>query len=222
MYPFDFSKSKNYWQVLGLPSIDKNNRISNDMSMRQIKSQFVWKLDYNKQRLEKLNNCFASAKIESNINFRNAIEISLVGILDVINAYLIFREPILFYKYNCLLSEEDAYFTADPYCGYNFLYRKDLDLEERSYFTNKIDEMNDSLQKTFCLLKINIPLSSEDTIRIQNLMDAINVGLKDITDVEKKILEQGSFKPNEVFEKSFRTENGLKIDYPDDYAPKGR
>ena len=48
MYPFDFSESKNYWQVLGLPSIDKNNRISNDMSMRQIKSQFVWKLDYNK------------------------------------------------------------------------------------------------------------------------------------------------------------------------------
>ena len=73
MYPFDFSKSKNYWQVLGLPSIDKNNRISNDMSMRQIKSQFVWKLDYNKERLEKLNNCLASAKIEPNINFRNAI-----------------------------------------------------------------------------------------------------------------------------------------------------
>ena len=129
---------------------------------------------------------------------------------------------ILFYKYNCLLSEEDAYFTADPYCGYNFLYRKDLDPEERSYFTNKIDEINASLQKTFCLLKINIPLSSEDTIRIQNLMDAINVGLKDITDIEKKILEQGSFKPNEIFEKSFRTENGLKIDYQDDYTPKGR
>lgn len=23
MYPFDFSESKNYWKVLGLPSIDK-------------------------------------------------------------------------------------------------------------------------------------------------------------------------------------------------------
>ena len=124
--------------------------------------------------------------------------------------------------YQVINMGEDAYFTADPYCGYNFLYRKDLDPEERSYFTNKIDEINASLQKTFCLLKINIPLSSEDTIRIQNLMDAINVGLKDITDIEKKILEQGCFKPNEIFEKSFRTENGLKIDYQDDYTPKGR
>lgn len=41
MYPFDFTKSKNYWQILGLPIVDANNRISNDMSMRQIKIQFV-------------------------------------------------------------------------------------------------------------------------------------------------------------------------------------
>ena len=54
------------------------------------------------------------------------------------------------------------------------------------------------------------------------LMQFKTVEETDITDIEKKILEQGSFKPNEIFEKSFRTENGLKIDYQDDYTPKGR
>lgn len=222
MYPFDFIKSKNYWQVLGFPPVDKNNRVSNDMSMRQIKSQFAWKLDYAKERLEKLNKGVASAKIEANSDFAKAVEASLISILDVINAYLIFREPILFYKYNCFLNEEDAYFTTDPYCGYKYLYKKDLDAEERNYFANKINEINDSLYKTFCLLKVNIHLSADDAIRIQNLMDAINVGLKDIADVEKKILDKGNFNPNEIFEKSFRTENGLKFGNEGDYTSKNR
>lgn len=217
MYPFDFTESKNYWQVLGLPIVDANSRISNDMSMRQIKSQFIWKLDYNKERIEKINRLVANDKIELNPDFSKGLELHLISILDVINAYLIFREPILFYKYNCLLNEEDAYFTTDPYCGYSHLYKKDLDCEERSYFANRIEEINASLSKTFCLLKGNIPLSAEEAIRIQNLMDAIIVGLKDIADVEKKILEHGSFNPNDIFEKGFRTENGLKFDYQGDY-----
>lgn len=217
MYPFDFTESKNYWKVLGLPTVDANSRISNDMSMRQIKSQFIWKLDYNKERIEKINRLVANDKIELNPDFSKGLELHLISILDVINAYLIFREPILFYKYNCLLNEEDAYFTTDPYCGYSHLYKKDLDYEERSYFANRIEEINASLSKTFCLLKGNIPLSAEEAIRIQNLMDAITVGLKDIADVEKKILEHGSFNPNDIFEKGFRTENGLKFDYQGDY-----
>ena len=217
MYPFDFTESKNYWKVLGLPTVDANSRISNDMSMRQIKSQFIWKLDYNKERIEKINKLVANDKIELNPDFSKGLELHLISILDVINAYLIFREPILFYKYNCLLNEEDAYFTTDPYCGYSHLYKKDLDYEERSYFANRIEEINASLSKTFCLLKGNIPLSAEEDIRIQNLMDAITVGLKDIADVEKKILEHGSFNPNDIFEKGFRTENGLKFDYQGDY-----
>lgn len=97
MYPFDFIKSKNYWQVLGFPPVDKNNRVSNDMSMRQIKSQFAWKLDYAKERLEKLNKGVASAKIEANSDFAKAVEASLISILDVINAYL-----ILFYFINII------------------------------------------------------------------------------------------------------------------------
>ena len=217
MYPFDFTESKNYWQVLGLPIVDANSRISNDMSMRQIKSQFIWKLDYNKERIEKINRLVANDKIELNPDFSKGLELHLISILDVINAYLIFREPILFYKYNCLLNEEDAYFTTDPYCGYSHLYKKDLDYEERSYFANRIEEINASLSKTFCLLKGNIPLSAEEAIRIQNLMDAITVGLKDIANVEKKILEHGGFNPNDIFEKGFRTENGLKFDYQGDY-----
>ena len=217
MYPFDFTKSKNYWQVLGLPAVDATSRISNDMSMRQIKSQFIWKLDYNKERIEKINRLVANDKIELNPDFSKGLELHLISILDVINAYLIFREPILFYKYNCLLNEEDAYFTTDPYCGYSHLYKKDLDYEERSYFADRIEEINASLSKTFCLLKGNIPLSAEEAIRIQNLMDAITVGLKDIADVEKKILEHGGFNPNDIFEKGFRTENGLKFDYQGDY-----
>ena len=132
----------------------------------------------------------------------------------------------MFYKYNCFLSEEDAYFTNDPYCGYNYLYKKDLDYEERSHFANKINEMNASLYETFSSLKAKISSSTDididKAIKIQNLMDAINVGLKDIADVEKKILEHGSFNPNEVFEKGFRTENGLKFDYQEDYMLKRR
>lgn len=228
MYPFDFTKSKNYWQILGLPTVDANNRISNDMSMRQIKIQFDWKLDYNKRKIEELNNQVANANKESKLNpdFSKRLESNLINILDVINAYLTFREPILFYKYNCFLSEEDAYFTNDPYCGYNYLYKKDLDYEERSHFANKINEMNASLYETFSSLKAKIPSSTDididKAIKIQNLMDAINVGLKDIADVEKKILEHGSFNPNEVFEKGFRTENGLKFDYQEDYMLKRR
>lgn len=53
-------------------------------------------------------------------------------------------------------------------------------------------------------------------------MDAINVGLKDVADVEKKILDKGNFNPNEVFEKSFRTENGLKFGNEGDYTSKNR
>ena len=105
-------------------------------------------------------------------------------------------------------------------------YKKDLDYEERSHFANKINEMNASLYETFSSLKAKISSSTDididKAIKIQNLMDAINVGLKDIADVEKKILEHGSFNPNEVFEKGFRTENGLKFDYQEDYMLKRR
>ena len=123
MYPFEFTKSKNYWQILGLPIVDANNRISNDMSMRQIKIQFDWKLDYNKRKIEELNNTAANKESKLDPDFSKRLESNLNNILDVINAYLTFREPILFYKYNCFLSEEDAYFTNDPYCGFNYFYK---------------------------------------------------------------------------------------------------
>lgn len=204
MYPIDFYGSKDYWKILRLPIVNENSRVSNTMSMQIIKEHVEGELDYTISKLEEnISSC----------DFENMYA-SLCAILDVINAYLTFRDPILFYKYNCYLTKEDAYETSDPYCGYRYLFVSDFDVDREKHFIKSIKKAMKNFENIF--EKNEIFNKWCENTQIKNMVDAIMVGIEDvITKEQYKTLVSKYTDLSELYGKVYGDDyartNGLKL-----------
>ncbi len=186
LYPLFYDDTVNNWQVLDLPIVDKTHAVPSDMTMHTIKTQISWKLEYN---IEEFVNSLKKYYQDQNESNLEEIEAGLENILKVINVYLIFFDPAIFYGYNCYLRSGDYCETTDPYWGYSYLFTHDLTTGERAFFIQKAKKAKEYFEQAVSYL-LTGDLPETEASKIKNHFSAITLALEDVLSIEQNLLDK--------------------------------